>query len=296
MELRHLRTFRAVARTLNLTRAAAELHYAQSSVTEQVQALEASLGTRLFDRDRRRLSLTPAGERLVGYADQVLALVEEARAAVEDDHAEPGGPLTIGALETLCSHRIPELFARYRALWPRVRISLGEGGRGELYDAVRRNEMDVCFTFGAAPDDPALASETLTTDRLVVITPPGHPLATLGGISAKDLDEVGFLATPKGCGFREMLDRLLPAAGAPGPFVEAELASLAALCRCVTTGAGCGLVPEIAARDHAARGDVAAIPLQGTDSLTAVTMTWLRRQEKKPSVAALLAMAREVFV
>src|SRR3954465_14850824 len=145
-ELRPLRPFRVVARTLNFTHAAAELHYAQSSVTEQIQALEAELGSKLFERGRR-LGLPGAGERLVGYADQVLELVEEARAAVDEERGEPEGDLTIGALETLCTHWVPPILAAYRARWPRVRLSVKEGGRGELYRGVRESEMDVCVTF-----------------------------------------------------------------------------------------------------------------------------------------------------
>jgi DNA-binding transcriptional LysR family regulator len=279
MELRHLRTFRVVARTLNFTRAAGELHYAQSSVTEQVQALEAELGAPLFERGRR-LALTAAGERLVGYADQVLALVEEARAAVDEERGEPEGDLTIGALETLCAHRIPGIFSAYRTRWPRVKLSLREAGRGELYQAVRESEMDVCFTFGDAPADPALASESLGTERLVVIVPPGHPLADRAVLRPEDLRGAGFLATPRGCGFREMLDRI------GGPVIEAEVGSLAALCRCVAAGMGCGLVPGIV--EHAG---AVAIPLAGHE--TSVTMTWRRRDGSKPAVAALLATARE---
>ena len=278
MELRHLRTFRVVARTLNFTRAAGELHYAQSSVTEQVQALEAELGTPLFERGRR-LGLTAAGERLVGYADRVLALVEEAKAAVDDERGEPEGELTIGALETLCANWVPGIFKEYRVRWPRVRVSLREGGRGELYAGVRQGDMDVCFTFGDAPADPAFASEELGTEQLVVIVPERHPLAGKTEIRPDDLKNVGFLATPKGCGFREMLDRI------DGPVIEAEVGSLAALCRCVAEGMGCGIVPGIV--DH--RGTV-AIPLAGQE--TGVTMTWRRRDERKPSVAALLATAR----
>ncbi len=277
MELRHLRTFRVVARTLNFTHAAAELHYAQSSVTEQIQALEAELGSKLFERGRR-LRLTGAGERLVGYADQVLELVEEARAAVDEERGEPEGDLTIGALETLCANRIPALFGEYRKRWPRVRITLGEGGRGELYQAVQRSEMDVCFTFGDPPADPALASASLGTEPLVVIVPPGHPLALEPEIRPGDLDGVGFLATPKGCGFREMLDRL------DGPVVEAEVGSLAALARCVAAGLGCAIVPALVEHEGAI-----AVPLAG--AATDVTMTWRRRDEHKPSVAALLATA-----
>lgn len=278
MELRHLRTFRVVARTLNVTRAAGELHYAQSSVTEQIQALEAELGTPLFDRTGRRLRLTAAGERLVGYADQVLSLVEEAKAAVDSERGEPEGDLVIGALETLCAHRVPELFGAYRTRWPRVRVSIREAGRGELYDAVRNSTMDVCFTFGRTPADPALASRTLGTEQLVVITPPGHPLADKEEIVPADLRGVGFLATPTGCGFREMLDAI------DGPVIEAEVGSLAALGRCVAAGMGCGLVPAIVEHPGAI-----AIPLRG--ATTDVTLTWRRRDEHKPSVAALLATA-----
>ncbi|UOZ07970.1 LysR family transcriptional regulator [Amycolatopsis sp. WQ 127309] len=279
MELRHLRTFRVVARTLNFTRAAGELHYAQSSVTEQVQALEGELGTPLFERGRR-LALTAAGERLVGYADRVLALVEEAKAAVDDERGEPEGELTIGALETLCAHRVPGMFKEYRQRWPRVRVSVREGGRGELYAAVRESEVDVCFTFGDAPADPAFASEVLGTEPLVVIVPSGHPLAAKAEIRPGDLHGVGFLATQRGCGFREMLDRI------DGPVIEAEVGSLAALCRCVAQGLGCGIVPGIV--EHAG---ATAIPLAGAE--TSVTMTWRRRDERKPSIAALLGVARD---
>ncbi|MDT7801047.1 MAG: hypothetical protein QOI78_4480 [Actinomycetota bacterium] len=277
MELRHLRTFRVVARTLNFTHAAAELHYAQSSVTEQIQALEAELGSKLFERGRR-LRLTAAGERLIGYAGQVLSLVEEAKAAVDDERGEPSGDLTVGALETLCAHRMPGLLSAYRARWPRVRLSLKEGGRGELYRAVRTSEMDVCFTFGDAPDDPAFASASLGEEPLVVIVPPTHPLAGKEEIRPGDLRGVGFLATEQGCGFREMLDRI------DGPVVDTEVGSLAALARCAAAGMGCGIVPAVV--DHPG---AVAVPLAG--ETTTVTMTWRRRDEHKPSIAALLAYA-----
>ena len=276
MELRHLRTFRVVARTLNLTRAAAELHYAQSSVSEQIQALEAELGAKLFDRTDR--TLTAAGKRLAGYADQVLELVEEAKAAVDDERGEPDGPLTIGALETLCAHWVPGVLSDYRTRWPRVKLTLKEGGRGELYRGVRESEMDVCFTFGDAPGEPAFASRKIGEAPLVVIVPPGHPLAHKDIIGPADLDGVGFLATPKGCGFREMLDRI------DGPVIDAEVGSLAALGRCVAAGMGCGIVPAMV--DHPG---AVAVPLAG--GTTDVTMTWRRRDEHKPSVAALLATA-----
>lgn len=284
MELRHLRTFRVVARTLNFTRAAAELHYAQSSVTEQVQSLETELGTRLFDRGGRRLCLTAAGERLTAYADQMLILVEEARTAVQEPHDEPTGELVVGALETLCAQRLPEVLAGYRARWPRVKVTVREGNRSELYGAVRRGEIDACLTFGPAPADEALACAVLGTDRLMIVTPPGHRLAGRGQLRPADLAGEEFLVTAPGCGFREMFDRSV----APlGPVVVAELGSLAALGGCVAAGMGVALLPEIAVGRH----DVAKIPLAGPQAEVTVTMTWLRRLAAKPALAAFRELA-----
>ncbi|MER6101949.1 LysR family transcriptional regulator [Streptomyces sp. NPDC001832] len=295
MELRHLRTFRAVARTLNFTRAAAELNYAQSSVTEQIQALESELAAKLFDRTNRKLSLTPAGERLVEYADQMLLLAQEARTAVEDNAQEPGGQLTVGGLETLCAYRLPAVLARYRRLYPRVQVTLREGGRGELYEWVRRGEVDVALTFGQAPQDKLMASESLATDRLMVVTPIGHRLSSYAQVGGPDLRGESFLATPQGCGFREMLDTLICTLGPDAPVIDTQVASMAALCQCVSVGMGCALLPEIAVAGSAARGEVAAVPVTGSASETDVTMTWLRRAELRPSVPAFLATARSTF-
>ncbi|MBX6387110.1 MAG: LysR family transcriptional regulator, partial [Microbispora sp.] len=126
MELRHLRTFEVVARTLSVTQAAKELHYAQSSVSDQILALERELGTELFDRTQRRLRLTPEGATLAEYAGRVFKLVEEARWAV----AQPGDELVVGALETLCAQRLPEVLTQYRARHPDVRVRVGRGNRG----------------------------------------------------------------------------------------------------------------------------------------------------------------------
>jgi DNA-binding transcriptional LysR family regulator len=82
MELQHLRAFREVARELSFTRAARNLHYAQSSITAQVKSLEEHLGARLFHRGGRYIALTDAGTRLLPYAEQILGLVEAARREV----------------------------------------------------------------------------------------------------------------------------------------------------------------------------------------------------------------------
>lgn len=295
VELRHLRTFRTVARTLNFTRAAAELNYAQSSVTEQMQVLEAEVGARLFDRSRRRLALTPAGERLVEYADRMLLLDREARDAVADEAREPGGEVTVGGLETLCAHRMPAVLAAHRRRFPRVRVSLRPGGRGELLEWVRQGEADLAVVYGPAPRDRTLAAESLATDRLTIAVPLGHRLASRPRAEGPDLRGESFLATPPGCGFREMLDTLIGTLGPDAPVVDTEVASLAALGRCVSLGMGCALLPYTAVAGPVARGEFAAVPVTGSFSRTAITMAWRRGAELRPGVARFLATARTTF-
>jgi DNA-binding transcriptional LysR family regulator len=298
MELRHLRAFRAVARTSSFTRAAQELHYAQSSITEQVQALETELGAPLFSRVGRKLTLTSAGERLLGYADNVLALVEEARNVVEDSTEDPSGELVIGGLETLCATIVPGALSRYRSEFPQVKVTVRQENRGELYASVQREDIDVCFTFGTPPNNSELRSETLSEERLVIIVPRGHRLSGHDPVELADLRDEEFLVTEPGCGFREMYDRSLGKLGTQGPRIAAEVGSISALSSCVAAGMGCALLPElaVAARQRGTEFTVLH-PATSADAdyRTAVAMTWQRRWEGKPSVAAFLRIARQTI-
>jgi DNA-binding transcriptional LysR family regulator len=291
MELRHLRAFDAVARTSSFTAAAAELHYAQSSITEQIQTLEGELGTRLFERSGRRPALTPAGERLLEYSGQVLRLVAEAHDAVRRQDADPSGTLVVGGLETLCVHRIPSILSSYRDRFSRVRVTVRQDNRGKLYESVRRGEIDVSFTFGSPPPDQAYASVALSEERLMIVTPPGHRLSAVDEVGPADLSGEPFLATEPGCGFREMFDSSLGGGGTDGPLLTAEVASIAALCACVASGMGLALLPEMVVQGPAQRGELFARPLRADTARTAVTMTWLRRREDTPSLARFIDLA-----
>ncbi|MDV9192180.1 LysR family transcriptional regulator [Streptomyces sp. SR27] len=287
MELRHLRTFEAVARTLSVTQAAKELHYAQSSVSDQIQALERELGVALLDRSRRRVRLTPQGEALSEYTDRILGLLEEARWAV----ARPGTDVSVGALETVCLHVLPEVLSRHRALYPEARVRIAQDNRGELYKAVRRGDLDVCLTFGDPPVDAGLRAETLAREPLVVIAPPDHPLAAHGRSHLAELAAEPFLATGHGCGFREMYDKAFTGRVAKEPV--AEVASIGALSACVAAGMGCALLPHLAVRAQADRGEIAIVEVDDADLHTSVTMTWLDRNSANPNLTGLQAVIRD---
>ncbi|MEU3398704.1 DNA-binding transcriptional LysR family regulator [Streptomyces filamentosus] len=287
MELRHIRTFETVARTLSVTQAARELHYAQSSVSDQVQSLERELGVELLDRTQRRIRLTPQGMVLSEYADRILKLLDEARWAV----ARPGTEVAVGALETVCLHLLPGVLSRYRSQYPEARVRVVQDNRGELYKAVRRGDLDVCVTFGDPPPDPALRAETLAEEPLVVIAPRDHPLAARGRARLAELAAEPFLATGQGCGFREMYDDAFRGPVPKEPV--AEVSSIGTLGACVAAGMGCALLPALAVRAQAERGEVAVVEVDDVDLHTTVTMTWLDRSSTNPNLLGLQTVLRK---
>jgi DNA-binding transcriptional LysR family regulator len=290
MQLRHLRTFAAVASTLNITRAAEQVHLAQSSVTEQIQTLEADLGTALFDRTRRGLQLTEAGRRLLEFAGPLLTLADDARAAVADAAGITAGALTIGALETLCGSFLPPLLARFRRQFPAIGLTLKVAGSGELRNGVRNGGLDLCFAFGTTPPDRETHSEIVGQDRLVTIIPQAHWLAQREVISLTDLANEAFLVTENGCVYRRLFDEAFEAAGSPVPPIAGEFGSLAAILRMVEAGLGCALVPGLAVRQAGLSFGIR--PWSGHGHAVPIVMTWRGRHVLHPALRLLLEMVR----
>jgi DNA-binding transcriptional LysR family regulator len=280
MQLRHLRTFVAVAGTLNLTRAGEKLHLAQSSVTEQIQSLEGDLGVALFDRSRRTWTLSPAGARLLEYAGAIIALSEEARGAVLDETREVTGRVVVGGIETLCAERLPALVLKYCGDFPAVRVMLRAGKTVDLHGNLKSGSLDVYFTFGEAVGEAGVRSETVATERIVLVGPPNHRLSARRQVALDDLAQEGFLVTIAGCPVRAAFEQAFAQHGAR-PRILAEFASIAAMRGLVEDGAGCALLPASAAREALAAGKVVPLAWPAQPAMP-VSMRW-RQQRVPPS-------------
>lgn len=291
MELRQLKTFLAVASTLNFTRAAEQLHLAQSSVTEQIQTLESDLGTALFDRSRRKLQMTEAGRRLIDYASDVLCLVDEARASVADAAGLHAGALTIGALETLAVSRLPPLLTAFGQTHPMVELQLKVEGSGALRGAVRNGAMDVCFRFGEPAADPDVENEVVALEPLVIIAPPGHRLAGRDAAELADFAGEAFLVTGEGCVYRQMFEDAFPPDRPGRPRLAGEFGSITAIRRLVQSGLGCAIVPALVTLD--ASEDLVILPWTGNAGSVPVVMSWRPRRVQPQVLDAFLNAARQ---
>lgn len=293
MELRQLATFREVAAAGGFTKAAERLGYAQSSVTTQIQALERELGVRLFERLGKRVVLTESGRLLLGYAERILKLADEARAAIAQGD-EPTGTLIIGAAETLCTYRLPPVLRRYRARFPRVQLILKPGLCPDMRRAVREGQLDLAFLLEEPVCPPDLVVEPLVREEVRVLVHPDHPLAKREAVGPHDLDGETLLVTEGRGGYRARFERALVAAGVR-PSVVLEFGGVEAIKQCAIAGMGVAVLPAVAVAEEVSGGQLVALPWCGPDLSVVTQLAWHKDKWLSPTLRAFLQVTREML-
>jgi DNA-binding transcriptional LysR family regulator len=293
MDLKQLNTFRAVATARNFTRAAEELHYAQSTVTAQIQAIEKELGIRLFERLGKRVALTDAGERLLKYTERLLALTDEARVAVSGN-GEPHGVLTIGAAETLCTYRLPALLQRFCGRYPGVQVIIQPATRRELRQTLLEGRADVSFLLEEPVSAADLVVLPLIREPLCVIAAPDHPLTHAHAVAPADMEGQSLLLTEPGCSYREQFERALADAGVRAA-ATVSFSNIEALKQCVMAGMGIGVLLRVAVATEIARGRLAALEVAGPSLSVFTQVAWHRDKWLSPALRAFLKLTLEVL-
>jgi DNA-binding transcriptional LysR family regulator len=240
VELIDLVTFSAVARTGGITRAAEELNTVQSNVTQRVKALEAEIGTALFERHSRGMTLTGAGRRLLPYAQRMAALSREAMLAARDD-GEPKGPLAIGSMETTAAVRLPPLLAEFHRRFPAVRLTLRTATTADLVAGVLDGTFDGAFVAGPI-EHAELTSTIAFREELVLVT--ARRWKNLADLRA-GTPESGptALVFRTGCTYRQRLEQILTEFGWPSA-TRFELGTLDGMIGCVAADMGITLLPR----------------------------------------------------
>ncbi|HHW1978907.1 TPA: LysR family transcriptional regulator NmoR [Pseudomonas aeruginosa] len=238
MDLSSLEIFRAVAHEASVTRAAQQLQRAQSNVTTRIRQLEEDLGVELFLRDGKRMSLTERGSEFLAYAEQLLALADEARQSMHP--AEPGGRLRLGSMESTAASRLPALLASYHKACPRVALEVSTGTSRALFDGVRARRLDFALV-AAGPgwagelDGSGLRGEPLFREELLMILPAEHPpVHDVAEVRLRTL--AGFA---RGCTYRQLAEDSLGT-----PLTVQEVGSYHAILACVAAGACVGVLPR----------------------------------------------------
>jgi len=287
MELRQLRYFAAVARHGSFTRAADELHLAQSAVSQQVRRLEAELGVELLARSTRRVEVTEAGEITLARASRVLAEVEALESELDELSGLVRGHLTVGGVLPAGGHNLPDLLLRFNQLHPNVELALREGTATDMAERLQRDELDVAIAMFEPGDVPSsLAHRRLGVEELVVGMAPDDPLSRRKSVRLADLATRSFVAFREGAAVRASVDEALA-----GASVEVRIAfetnDLAMMRAVVARGLGVAVVPETVAASSGPE-ELAWRPLSPGMRRT-VMLLWRDGRRQPPASAAFIA-------
>jgi DNA-binding transcriptional LysR family regulator len=277
MDFVDLKVFKTVVDEGGITKAARKLHRVPSSVTTRIQQLEATLGVKLFHRDRQRLHLSAAGQLLCAYADRLVQLSDEARTVVSG--GIPRGSLKLGALESTAASRLPHVLAEFHHRYPEVRLDLTTGTNDDLINKLADRGLDAAFT-AEPPARQGLEHIPVFPERLIVISSSDHPPIR----RARDVEGASLIAFPEGCAYRRVLQRWLGRESLATLRVL-ELNSYHAIVACVSSGTGIALVPE-SVLDTMPHAHVLRHLIPKAQASITTPLVW-RRGEIAPAVLAL---------
>ncbi|MDQ0589985.1 LysR family transcriptional regulator [Variovorax paradoxus] len=291
LELRHLRYFVAIAEELNFRKAAERVHIDQTPLSRSIRDLEGKLGVRLLDRSARKLALTPAGEKLLHHARHLFVRLERIRSVVRKTDSQYRPPLRVGVADGIAQPRLTECISAWRTFHPDAPLELAEMSAAELLGALKREEVDVGFSFGL-PDDETIAHEEAWSYPLVAILQADHPLSGRGVLPISELLRFPMIACrlDRLPGLRRQMD-VVRRQYAARPIISGEAHTLAGYVIRVSAGMGVG-VADAGHMETLCRKDIVMVPLAEDIRITTYAVRKRLRPELPEVVGRFLSNIR----
>jgi len=252
--------FVAVARQGSISAGARQSHLAVAAASKRISDLEAAVGAPLFFRHAAGVQLTEAGQACFHHALTILQDVERMAGVMSDYASGVRGQVRVCANTSAITQFLPDDLAQFMRLHPTIRIELEEHNSSDIVAAVMENRADVGIFADRTPCA-GLVTVEYRQDELVIITPPGHPLAQNGPVHYADALEYDFVSLPQ---VTSLAARLLEESSRlERQFrLRIQVRSFDAMCRMVMAGLGVGVLPRIAAEPHVKSMGLSLVGLQ----------------------------------
>ncbi len=258
LEVRHLRLVSAVAELGSLTRAGDRLHLTQSALSHQLRDIESRLGAALFLRVGKRLVLTPAGERLLATARDVLDRLDRTEQDIHQMGKARAGMLRLTTECYTCYHWLPPLLVRYRKRFPQVEVRIDVGATGRPLDMLLAGKLDLAI-MSTPVRDRRLVSRPVFDDELVVVAARDHRFAKQTHVRLSDLrDETLYVYPPKQES-RVLQEVLVPSGHVPARVEEVMLTE--SIAELVKAGLGVSVLARWAVQPLVDAGSLVIRPL-----------------------------------
>jgi DNA-binding transcriptional LysR family regulator len=234
--------FLEISREKGFSQAADKLGKSQSALSTQIALLERELGVKLFDRSKRPLLLTEAGQLFHEFATDVLNRSQDFERYIAELASGVAGEVRIGASTSVGTYVLPGIISQLLGKFPKIKISLSTQPRSMVFESVRCGNVDFGLVLSDKPPD-GLKSHALKVARLCLFVSSTHALARRR-LNLADLASVPFVVGPQKTEYTEMISRVLAHSGLSKYFVAARISNFEGVKEVVHAGLGIGLLPS----------------------------------------------------
>jgi DNA-binding transcriptional LysR family regulator len=293
LSVTRLKILKEVAYRGSFSAAAEALSYTQSAISQQIAALEAETGMSLLERHPRGVSLTAAGQTLVGHAEGILARLDATEAALSAIAGLRGGRLRVASFPTAGATLLPHAIAAFRSAYPEVELTLAEGEPEQIVPRLRAGELDLALLFEFDGDSPLhddLTRVELLADPMSLALPATHPLAARKQIRLEQLAADAWVQTSRESPCARHVVRSCHAAGFE-PHITFESDDYQTVQGLVAAGVGVALIPELAL--SVVREDVVIRALSPTPPVRQVIAATPAGARLVPAAPAMLGMLEQ---
>ncbi len=276
LNLYKLEIFAIVVQTGSFSAAADRLLLTQPAISQHIQDLEASLGARLFERGRRGVSLTPAGETLHTYTRQILRLLAEAENAVTDVQQLASGQVKVAATPGVSVYRLPDCTQNFRQQYPNLSVTVETGTTPQIIAGLRRGQLDIGLIEGEleeGDDKAGIGVLELEINEQFVIVGPQHPWWARASVRLEELAGQRMVMRQRNSQTRVWLEGELQRAGVQVQ-VAAEFDNVESIKRTAARGGEIAILPEYVVRTELEMGVLRAVPVEGKPLQRTLKLVW----------------------
>lgn len=290
---RQLEVFRAVAETRSFTRACQALFITQSTVSQHIHELEAELKVKLFDRNRRNVAITPAGENLLEYSKHIFQLLEEAEATIRTLHNPYSGKLSFGCASSTLLYHLPPLLTEYARCYPQVQLKIFGGTIRHVVAQLASHALDLALV--VLPVSLAdIRKVHLWDEGFFFVLPKRHRLAQRRALTIAQLAGEQFILHGRGQNTRKIVDRYL-FRNAVSPQVPIEIADTETIKAMVAHNLGVSILPESAfPRRHATAG-LKIFPISQSELSRSLAIIYPKSRPLRPPALAMVEVLQSRF-
>lgn len=291
MDLRDLNYFETIAELGHLGKAAEKLNRSQPALTKSIQRLEESLGTKLFQRDGRRIKLTPVGELLQARGKMLQQSIAQTQREVRDFASGAVGEIRLGCAATMAEYLLPELTNTLLKRAPDLTLKLVIGQDDMLREQLRSGHLDMIIC-AQRDDDEEFVGYPVLTDEAVVVASRNHPIFKTG-FELKDLGQYRWVLPPAGVSSRRFVDETFTRHGLPAPVVQIEANSISLLPRLIAQTSFLSFIARETLEFGKNMQDLREVSLTETTMARTISVILRREGYLSPAAQSMVQMLRD---